>query len=198
MSCGPQPHPGVLRAGPGGVGVGLAWPPGTPPPPSSECLKPLSPPHAASPSHRTNCSPHAGIDAPKPPACLGSSLPPASPPSRRSSRGWRRPRGPRAGLAAGARVSSPARRNSRHFCWPCGSAWRGPPPPPPPQASCAVGHGLSHHHHQLATAPTAATGVLAPAPALSNRGCCAAPARARFATLGQSGHAAQSHDRKTA
>lgn len=51
-------------------------------------------------------------------------LPAVSPPSRPSSRGWRQPRGPPAGLAGAVRESSPARRNSRHCGWPCGWAWR--------------------------------------------------------------------------
>lgn len=63
-----------------------------------------------SPSHLPNCPPLA------PPSAL--------PPSQQSSRGWHPPREPRAGLAAAVRGSSPARRNSRHSGWACGSAWQ--------------------------------------------------------------------------
>lgn len=71
------------------------------------------------------------VSPPRAPPKLGShralpaaQLPSASPPSRPSSRGWRLPRGPPAGLAGAVRESSPVRRNSRHCGWPCGWAWR--------------------------------------------------------------------------
>lgn len=71
------------------------------------------------------------VSPPRAPPRLGShralpaaQLPAASPPSRPSSRGWRLPRGPPAGLAGAVRESSPVRRNSRHCGWPCGWAWR--------------------------------------------------------------------------
>lgn len=53
--------------------------------------------------------------------------PPAVPPSQRSSRERHPRREPQAGLSVVVRGSFPARRNSRHCGWPCGSAWRAQP-----------------------------------------------------------------------
>lgn len=98
-------------------------------------------------------------------------LPAASPPSRPSSRGWRQPRGPRAGLAGAVRESSPARRNSRHCGWPCGWAWR--------RRASTPSRG------------TASSRRPRRAPALSNR---AGRLRARSCpALDQSGRSAQPH-----
>lgn len=90
---------------------------GSPPPGTGRC-----PPRGLLPS-RLACRP--GPPASPRLAQLPCPLtPPALPPSQRSSGGWRPPREPPAGLAAAVQGSSPARRNSRHSGWPCGSAWR--------------------------------------------------------------------------
>lgn len=69
----------------------------------------------------------------------GPLTPPALPPNQQSSGGWRPPREPRAGLAAAVQGSFPARRNSRHSGWPCGSAWRTRPGFEGPETAPATG-----------------------------------------------------------
>lgn len=74
----------------------------------------------ASSSHLPNC-----LVRPPGPPC--PPLPPVLPPSQQSSRGWHQLREPQAALASVVRGSSPAQRNSRHYGWPCGLAWRARP-----------------------------------------------------------------------